>query len=488
MNKLNFIFFFLLIIQINVTSQPISLHPQNPHYFQVNGKPAVLITSAEHYGAVLNTDFDYKKYLQTMHDEGMNYTRIFTGSYVEIPGSFGILHNSLAPAVGKFLAPWKRVDEAGLFEGEKKFDLKEWNPAYFERLKDFIKLAGDLGITVEVTLFCATYDDRYWVRHPFNPGNNINGIPINMERKKSNTLTNSILTAFQQKLVEKIVTELNNFDNVLYEIQNEPWADDGVKVMRTLRTLDPQPKEGDWYKWAEMASPASLEWQKLMAKTIVETESQLPKKHIIAQNYTNFMHSIEEVDPNISILNFHYVWPETVWYNYGWNRPVSFDESGFAGNSDSTYLRQAWQFMMAGGAVFNNLDYSFYVSKEDGTGINTAPGGGSKNLRKQLTYLRTFIESFDFVQMQPDFKVVNHSPGLQAQAISQPGKQYAMVFTGTATKWVKLNLPKGKYNFEFISPFTGATLNKGFFKLKKDGVYELDLPEFNEIIALKITK
>ncbi|HSO88436.1 MAG TPA: hypothetical protein VLQ91_17925 [Draconibacterium sp.] len=488
MNKLSYIFILILTIQINVVAQPISLHPQNTHYFLFKGKPAVLVTSAEHYGAVLNADFDYKKYLQTMHDEGMNYTRIFTGSYVEIPGSFGILNNSLAPATGSFLAPWKRVEEPGLFEGEKKFDLNEWNPEYFERLNDFISLANELDIIVEVTLFCATYDDRYWLRHPFNPGNNINNIPINLERQKSNTLENNILTGFQQKLVEKLVTELNGFDNVFYEIQNEPWADDGVKVMRTLRTLDPEPEKGSWYKWAEMASPASLEWQKLMAKTVVETEMQLPKKHIIAQNYTNFMHSLDNVDPNISILNFHYVWPEAVWMNYGWNRPVSFDESGFAGSSDSTYLRQAWQFMMAGGAVFNNLDYSFYVGKEDGTGINTAPGGGSKNLRRQLTYLRAFIESFDFVQMKPDFNVVVHSPGVQVQAISQPGNQYAMVFTGVASKSVKLNLPKGKYNFEFVSPYSGKTLNKGFFKQKKSGIFELKMPDFGEMAALKIVK
>lgn len=488
MNKLNFIFFFLLIIGFNSIAQPVSLHPQNPHYFLYKGKPAVLITSAEHYGAVINADFDYKKYLQTMHDEGMNYTRIFAGSYAEIPGSFGIENNSLAPAVGNFIAPWKRVDEPGLFKGEKKFDLNAWNPEYFARLKDFISLANELGIIVEVTIFCSTYKDNIWERNPFNPGNNINSIPINLERQKSNTIANGILTGFQQKLVEKLVLELNGFDNIFYEIQNEPWSDDPQKVMRLLKTLDPEPEKGSWYKWAEMASPASLEWQKLMAKTIVDTELQLAKKHLIAQNYTNFMHSLDMVDPNISILNFHYVWPEAVWMNYGWNRPVSFDESGFAGSSDSTYLRQAWQFMMAGGAVFNNLDYSFYAGKEDGTGTNKAPGGGSTNLRKQLSFLRGFIESVDFVKMHPDFDVVSHSPGMQVQAMSDNGKQYVIVFTGIATKSVKLNLPKGKYNFELVSSHSGKTLKKGFLKQNKNGIYEMEMPEFLEMIALKITK
>ena len=79
-------------------SQPIRLHPANPHYFLFRGKAVALITSGEHYGAVLNRDFDYRRYLATLEADGLNYTRLFTGSYVEVPAkSFGILHNDLAP-------------------------------------------------------------------------------------------------------------------------------------------------------------------------------------------------------------------------------------------------------------------------------------------------------------------------------------------------------------------------------------------------------
>ena len=48
-----------------MAQKPITLHPQNPHYFLYKDKPTVLITSGEHYGAVLNLDFDYVKYLNT---------------------------------------------------------------------------------------------------------------------------------------------------------------------------------------------------------------------------------------------------------------------------------------------------------------------------------------------------------------------------------------------------------------------------------------
>ena len=488
MNKRILFFFMSVFAGVAVVAQPVSLHPVNSHYLLYQGKPTVLVTSAEHYGAVLNLDFDFEKYLQTLHDEGMNYTRIFIGSYVEIPGSFGIRNNTLAPAAGRFLAPWKRINETGLYKNEKKFDLSEFNPDYFNRLKTFVSHAEELGIIVEVTLFCSTYQDDYWQRNPFNPGNNINELPVDLDRKQSNTLVNGILTAFQKKMVVKIVTELNDFDNVFYEIQNEPWADNPQKVMRTLRTLDPQPGQGSWFKWAERATDASLNWQKEMAAAIVQTEIQLPKKHLIAQNFSNFKYSVGKVDPNVSIMNFHYAWPQAVWLNYGWNRPVNFDESGFAGSEDETYLRQAWQFMLAGGAIFNNLDYSFYVGKEDGTGVNNAPGGGSANLRKDLKRLHDFLNTFDFVKMQPDFTVVTHSPGVEWQAISEPGKQYAIVFSGEPAGWIKLNLPKGRYHFECFSPITGKMLKNGFFTKEDKGIMTFYIPQFEDLMVMKITR
>lgn len=62
---------------------PIRLDPANPHYFLFRQKPTVLITSGEHYGAVMNTGFDYHAYLKVLQADGLNLTRVFTGSYRE---------------------------------------------------------------------------------------------------------------------------------------------------------------------------------------------------------------------------------------------------------------------------------------------------------------------------------------------------------------------------------------------------------------------
>ena len=47
-------------------AQTLALHPENQHYASFRGKPTLLVTSGEHYGAVLNLDFDYVQYLHTL--------------------------------------------------------------------------------------------------------------------------------------------------------------------------------------------------------------------------------------------------------------------------------------------------------------------------------------------------------------------------------------------------------------------------------------
>src|SRR5687768_7389356 len=80
----------LLAPALVAAAEPIRLHPDNPHYFLFRGRPAVLVTAGEHYGAVLNRDFDYVRYLDVLKAHGFNLTRTFAGTYRELPGSFNI--------------------------------------------------------------------------------------------------------------------------------------------------------------------------------------------------------------------------------------------------------------------------------------------------------------------------------------------------------------------------------------------------------------
>jgi hypothetical protein len=61
---------FALLLQ-TLNAGTIRLHPQNPRYFLLRGKAVALISSGEHYGAVLNADFDYRRYLSTLEADGL---------------------------------------------------------------------------------------------------------------------------------------------------------------------------------------------------------------------------------------------------------------------------------------------------------------------------------------------------------------------------------------------------------------------------------
>lgn len=119
------VFLFLLTLGASAlpADEPLALNPDNPHYFQFRGKPEILITSAEHYGSVLNAEFVYLKYLDELASCGLNHTRLFSGVYVEPQGAFNIARNTLTPNPGKYLAPWARSDQPGFAARRRKSKL-----------------------------------------------------------------------------------------------------------------------------------------------------------------------------------------------------------------------------------------------------------------------------------------------------------------------------------------------------------------------------
>lgn len=456
MKRISFLLSGLLFISTALsaqTIQPIKLHPQNPHYFLYKGKPTLLVGSGEHYGSVINLAFDYKTYLQTIARDDLNTTRLFTGAYIEKPGDFGIKNNTLAPAEQNLILPWKRSDQSGFELGGNKFDLDKWDENYFVRLKQFMTEADRNGVIVEVNLFSAYYQHG-WEYSPLNIKNNINKTD-NISAALANTLLNGNILAYQEKYVRKIVRELNGFINFYFEVQNEPYAIQKDTVILRNEYGDVK----DFRNFLEIVSQRSNDWQRRVASWIKDEESKLPQQHLISQNISNFQYPVTNPDPNISVFNFHYALPKAVNENYYLNKVIGFNETGFAGNLNTTYRRQAWRFLMAGGALFNMLDYSFSAGMEAGQDTSyKAPGGGSPELRKQFGVLKHYFDALNIIKLHPDERIVKASPGATTEALSDnkgewiiyiehlamtpytlsfnlpdPGRKYKAVWTDTAT-------------------------------------------------------
>jgi hypothetical protein len=469
-------------------SDALALHPENPRYLVYRGQPLVLVGSGEHYGGVLNPDFDYRTYLATLAADGLNLTRVFVGSYVERSGDFGIAKNTLAPAPGRALVPWARSEEPGYALGGPRFDLDRWDPAYFERLHGFVTAARDAGVLVEVTLFSSHYAGG-WEQSPLHVSNNVNGVG-DISKEKANTLDNGDLRARQEALVRRIVSELKDDDNVYFEVQNEPWADRSV----TVDVLHPYIEPGEmkvegqfWQNRVDLADAASLEWQAWIASVVVDQERRQGSRHLIAQNYANFRYPLKDVGPAISIVNFHYAWPEAALLNQALERALGFDESGFAGRKDSTYRRQAWEFLLSGGSVFSHLDYSFAVGDEDGTASSPAPGGGSPALRRQLGVLKAFLAGFDLPALAPRPDLVVAAPGAYVRCLAAPGSAYALYVAGDGDTTLTLDLPVGRYRAEWVDVLTGAVVESSALD-RQGGPASLHSPAYDTDIALRLAR
>jgi hypothetical protein len=455
-----------------LSQSAISLHPDNPHYFLFRGKPTILITSGEHYGAVLNLDFDYTRYLDVLAEHGFNQTRTFSGVYRELRASSfpGIQENTLAPAAGKFVCPWARSSTPGASDGGNKFDLSQWDAAWFKRLKDFVSAAGRRGIVVELVFFCTMYNEDLWRASPMRASNNVNEVG-NVERHEVYSFQDEKLVAAQEALMRKIVAELKDFDNVYYEICNEPYERGGF----------------------------DKKWNDRMIAAIVAAESAFPHKHLIAEGIAVRSAKIDKPNPGISILNFHAATSDAVRLNYHLNTVIADDETGGKGIADTPYRKEAWEFILAGGGVFSHLDFSFTCQHPDGTAkLTSEPGGGGPAIRKQLKVLKNFIERFDFIRMKPADEIVRGGritvgPGEKPLDVKQVtrvlalhGNTYAIYISSGIHAELLLELPAGAYQAEWVNTKTGATEKEEKIP-HSGGNKRLVSPTYKDDIALGLT-
>ncbi len=172
--------------------------------------------------------------------------------------------------------------------------------------------------------------------------------------------------------------------------------------------------------------------------------------------------------PAIAFFTFHYATPpDAVKQNRGLNRPIGDNETGFRGTNDAAYRMEAWDFLFAGGALYNNLDYSFAVGHERGDFAfpKDQPGGGSGRLRNQLGFLAGFMQTFDLTTTHPDTDFIRGGvpSGVSVEALVEPNRRWAIY------------LRPGSLSAQFSVRWTGfVTASAGgeyqFHTVSNDGV------------------
>jgi len=469
----------------NASENAIGISEKNPHYFRYKGKEILLITSGEHYGAVISKKFDYVKYFDALAEYGLNYTRIYPGGFVEYAGKW-MPDDNMAPGPD-LIVPWARSDVPGYKNGGNKFDLSKWDPEYFTRLRDFIHQAAKREIIIEICFFNCQFVD-YWPNSPLHKDANINGVG-DCDHITFQSLDNEPLVREQLKYIEKIIVETNDFDNVIYEFVDEC----------TSHPVNNQKV----YLWISR-----------MIDKAIEVEGRLPKKHILAQQHElGVDFSGDErigliVTQYIGMLNRQIGGVPGLNNYYAYNKPVEENETAYynswiKGETDEIVpiaRLESWEFMVGGGAAFNQLNGYFVVPNPSGNNEY------NRQLMQGLKELRTFLESFDFVKMTRDKDTLcNVSVGASVNMISEKGRQYAIYMHhsfpnlrnsyrgsfyepnyGDYCPAITLLLDEGDYTVTFIEPESLKVLEE--INITSDGAEtKLVCPRYKLDIAIKIT-
>jgi hypothetical protein len=252
---------------------PLRVLQSNPRYFSDGSGRAIYLAGSHHWSnfqdnghrLVSTSDpppvFDYEGYLALLAKHHHNFFRLWRW---EIP----TWYDAKPPGV-KFAQPhpWERTGPGTAVDGKSKFDLTRFDEAYFERMRSRIRLAGERGIYVSIMLFegwaiqmSETQKTNAWQAHPFRGPNNVNAMDADATGQGANyfklldTDMGRRTLALQEAYVRKVVNTVNDLDNVLYEIANEP---------------------GDF----------SLPWQNHMIRFIHDYETTKPKQHPVGMTY-----------------------------------------------------------------------------------------------------------------------------------------------------------------------------------------------------------
>ena len=496
-------------------------HPHNPGCFLYKGKPIVLVTATEHYGAVLNGQFNYIPYLDELTRNGLNLSRIFT-FYRELEDSIPPLGytNTLAPRPGQEVMPWKRTGPGRARDGGLKFDLDHWNPSYFARLKDFLTSAANRAIIVEIVLFCNPYRDSMWSWFPLHHDNNVNGAGIGVsEVGHFMELHDPTIRERQAAVVRKIVEEVNGFDNIYFEICNEPSARNNSRDIALRQDA----------------------WQLELLQIIRKTEANLPNKHLIAVNahqrlpvreerglrYTETGDASYLNSPAVDIINYHYISRKTpgpglsvletagvrsgnilafVQARRNAKMSIVFDEnySGIIHGAVDEWDRnrmEAWETILSGGAGFDHLDWSFTPDDPSGAGKAPIPDGrrlDARKFRDQLGRLTRLWAECGPDRMRPNPGSVSSVPNQTIAVASsrEDGRIHVVYVADSRLKdggfgdplsgALTLRLPEGQYEVRMLP--SGATEWTEPTRVSADRQQHLylRLPEFQKDCAVAL--
>jgi hypothetical protein len=399
----------------------------NPRYFTDNTGKAVYLTGSHTWNNLVDMGpeqppeaFDFPAYIKWMKELNHNFIRLWAwellnwntqGNREERPQV-----NSVTPH------PWLRTGPGSALDGKPKFDLRQHNPAYFERLGQRVRRAAENDIFVSIMLFEGwglQFSPHAFENHPFHPDNNINGIDGDVNDDGSgvsiHTLGDHAITAIQESYVRHVIETVNGFDNVLYEISNENH-------------------------------PPSTAWQYHMIRFIKDLEIDLPKQHPVGMtfqykggsNQTLFESPADWISPN----------PEG---GYQDDPPPGDGAKVIITDTDHLWgiggsHQWVWKSFLRG------LNPIFMDPYEGKVLTKSFDPSWADPLRRNLGYTLAFAERIDLIHMVPDGGLAS-----TGYCLAHRGSEYLVYLPEGLEVEIDLSGYPGLYDVAWFNPNSGES-------------------------------
>jgi hypothetical protein len=433
------------------------VHSTNPRYFtDDSGDPIYLTGSHTWYNfqtrvtidanSYLNTTQDMEDYLDYIEGFGHNFTRLWTG--------WAYMDGTTYPGTGAGDWPWSRSATGGGFDGGNQWDLTSFDSDYFDKVVDWIVEVESRGMYVSVMLFgsMAGYNGR-WVDGSatvvWHPDENTtlddaDVDPDDLCHATNGFYTSSTILAYQKALAEKFIDTLYTYDNVIWEIANEP----------------PE---------STCAGGIVDAWVDAMVDYIQNYEqTTYSKQHLVAVNYggstsTNLLKA----------MNAEVIGPTTVPVDYKEGGEASYSSQVVVHDTDHTYgfsyivdkediRKSVWKTFLRGN---HTIFMDSYDAIRNANMDNCQPSDPCPNTEWDLTR-NTMGWTLDYANK------VNDLAGLiPSESVGDCSTQYCLRNTtdreylayqdGTGNFTV--NLVAGNYAYEWFNPTTGTIAETGTF-------------------------
>ena len=412
---------------------PLRVHPRNGRYFSDASGRAILLAGSHMWNNLVDMGRDYPPealdfaaYLDFLDRYGHNFIRLWTWDSVTWDTRANRrLGKDFVHRVAPL--PWARAGSEKAFDGHPKFDLKQFDPAYFERLRQRVSEAGRRGIYVSVMLFegwglmhgnrgRAAPAGWAWRGHPFHAANNINGIDAGVEGDrnsgKPHSLAHRDVNAVQAAYIRKVVDTVNDLDNVLYEVINEGGE-----------------KEWDWW----------------VVETLREHQRGKPKQHPIGITG----HGAEDVKSMLA--------SPADWISPGSRDGYRDDPPAWDGKKvsllDTDHVwgiggNQAWVWK-----AFLRGHNPLFMDPYDGSVLGKRFDSQWEPVRRSLGFVRRLANRLDLAAMSPHNVLA--STGF---CLANPGKACVVYLPSGGKVKVSTGGAAGRFAVEWIRPETGKSV------------------------------